>query len=67
MDDWTSEVVGRMHHAGITGLRLADECGYTNSYLSAILHGRKGSDKSKQTILDALARLEAQALTKESS
>lgn len=30
--EWTAEVVGRMHLAGITGKQLAEECGITNSY-----------------------------------
>ena len=40
--DWTAEVVGRMHMAAITGKQLADEAGLTNSYLSAVLHNKKG-------------------------
>lgn len=55
---WTADVVGRMHEARITGLQLAEECGYTNSYVSAVLHGKKGDEKTKQTILDGLERLE---------
>ena len=42
----------------LTGLQLAEECGYTNSYVSAVLHGKKGDEKTKQTILDGLERLE---------
>lgn len=57
-NSWTADVVGRMHSARITGLQLADECGYSNSYLSAVLHGKKGDEKTKQTILDGLERLE---------
>lgn len=41
--DWTAEVVGRMHMAAITGKQLADEAGLTNSYLSAVLHNKKGN------------------------
>ena len=43
--DWTAEVVGRMHMAAITGKQLADEAGLTNSYLSAVLHNKKGNAK----------------------
>lgn len=49
---WTADVVGRMHEAGITGLQLAEECGYTNSYVSSVLHCKKGDEKTKQKILD---------------
>lgn len=41
--DWTAEVVGRMHTAGITGLMLAQESGYSNSYVSTVLNGKKGN------------------------
>lgn len=56
--DWTAEVVGRMHLASITGRQLAEECGISNTYLSVVLHGKKGSEKTKKLILAALSRLE---------
>jgi len=56
--DWTAELVGRMHMAGITGKRLADEAGITNSYLSAVLHSKKGNGMTRQRIMSALERLE---------
>ena len=56
--DWTAEVVGRMHMAAITGKQLADEAGLTNSYLSAVLHNKKGNARTQQRIIDALERLE---------
>ena len=55
---WTSEVVARMHDAGVTGLVLAKEAGVSNSYLSAVLHNKKGDDKTQRRIIDALERLE---------
>lgn len=57
--DWTMDVVARMHHAGITGLMLAEECGIANTYLSTVLHQKKGrNDKTKDRILQGLERLE---------
>lgn len=56
--DWTAEVAGRMHAAGVTGLQLAKEAGVSNSYLSAVLHKKKGDDKTRQRIICALERLE---------
>ena len=56
--DWTAEVVGRMHMAAITGKQLADDAGLTNSYLSAVLHNKKGNATTQQRIIDALERLE---------
>lgn len=56
--DWTAEVAGRMHVAGVTGLELAREAGITNSYLSAVLHKKKGNADTQQRIFRALERLE---------
>lgn len=58
LDDWTAEVVARMHTARITGQELADECGYNATYLSTVLHGHKGNDQTKQRIFEGLERLE---------
>lgn len=56
--DWTAEVAARMHMAGVTGLALAKEAGITNSYLSAVLHKKKGTAETRQRIICALERLE---------
>lgn len=56
--DWTAEVAGRMHMAGVTGLALAKEAGITNSYLSVVLHKKKGNEQTRQRIICALERLE---------
>lgn len=56
--DWTAEVVGRMHMSAITGKQLAEEAGMTNSYLSTVLHGKKGNAATRQRITNALERLE---------
>ncbi len=56
--DWTAEVAGRMHAADVTGLELAKEAGISNSYLSAVLHRKKGNEQTRQCIICALERLE---------
>lgn len=56
--DWTAEVAGRMHAAGVTGIELAKEAGVSNSYLSAVLHKKKGSEQTRKRIICALERLE---------
>ena len=66
LDDWTAEVVGRMHVARITGQMLAAEAGYNSSYVSEVMNGKRGTEKTIQNILDALSRLEGkQAARKE--
>lgn len=61
LDKWIADAVSRMHVAEITGKRLAAECGYTESYLSTVLHGKKGDSATQKKIMDALARLEHEA------
>lgn len=51
--DWTADVAGRMHAAGVTGLELAKEAGVSNSYLSAVLHKKKGNEQTRQRIICA--------------
>lgn len=59
MDARIVEIVGRMHVARITGQMLAEESGYNASYVSEVLNGKRGTDKTIQRLLDALTRLEA--------
>lgn len=58
LDSWIADVVGRMHIAEITSKRLAAECGFTESYLSTVLHGKKGDSTTQKKIVEALERLE---------
>lgn len=59
MDERIVEAVGRMHVARITGRMLAEESGYNVSYISEVMHGKRGTEKTLQNILNALSRLEA--------
>lgn len=58
MDARIVEAVGRMHAARITGQMLAKESGYNASYVSEVMNGKRGTEKTIQNILDALSRLE---------
>lgn len=60
LENWTGEVVGRMHKAKITGLQLAERMGVTNAYLSTVLNGHKGSEDTKRRVFAALESLEAE-------
>lgn len=62
LEDWTADVVGRMHKSRITGLQLAEKVGITNAYLSTVLNGHKGTESTKVKILAALESLEAEAV-----
>ncbi len=64
-EDWTAEVVGRMHRFRITNLALAEACGYSAAYLSTVLNGHKQFEsedaklKTKDRILNALTEIES--------
>lgn len=64
-EEWTVEIVGRLHKYRITKAELAKACGYTVPYISLVLNGAKefSSEKSKERtkrhIFAALKRLEA--------
>ncbi len=38
---WTAEIVSRLHLMGVTCKELAEECGYTPTYISLLLNGKK--------------------------
>ena len=59
MLDWTAEIVGRMHAAGVTGKELAAEMGVSNTYLSTVLHNKKGNDETRKKVFAALEKLES--------
>ena len=57
---WIADVVGRMHVAVITGQALAKESGYNSAYLSVVLQGEKGDERTRIRLEEALNRLEKQ-------
>ena len=60
MPEWTVEVVAQMHRYGITGSDLAEASGFTRSYVSLVLNGKKKSDRARVKILNALLQVIAQ-------
>lgn len=58
MDKRLENAAGRMFVNRITGQALAKESGYNPSYVSEVLHGKRGTEETIQRILDALTRLE---------
>lgn len=67
-EDWTADVIGRMHRCKISNSQLAKECGYTPAYLSTVLNGNKdlsekGKEETKDRIFKALEKIESTILT----
>ena len=63
-EQWTGNVVGRMHIYNIKASELAKACGYTPQYLSMVLSGKKkfttpeAGEHVKRIIFDSLHELE---------
>lgn len=68
-ENWTADVVGRMHRYKIRNVQLAKECNYSAAYLSTILNGNKvfendeAKEKTKNRIMEGLERLESKILS----
>ena len=61
---WTGDVIGEMHVAGVSMQRLADEVGWNVKYLSAVLNCRrepKGAEEKVRAALAAVVGKEASA------
>lgn len=54
---WTADLLGKMHLAGVTAKQLAAEAGWHEKYLSAVLNGHREPKNAEQTLRAALARL----------
>lgn len=56
-EKWTGRLIGRMHNERITYDDLATELGFSKSYVSMILNGKRSPDGIRQRMEDALDRL----------
>ena len=67
-EDWTADVVGRMHKFRIKNTELAEKAEYDPAYTSTVLNGSKkfgspeAAESTKQRILSALAELEKERM-----
>lgn len=59
---WTAEILGEMHLAGITAKQLAEEAGWHEKYLSAVMNGHRDPKGAEDTLRAALAKLKANKL-----
>jgi len=59
---WTAEILGEMHLAGITAKQLAAEVGWHEKYLSAIMNGHREPKGAEETIRAGLERVKARQI-----
>lgn len=63
-EDWTADVVGRLHKYRISRQEFADRCGYSLTYISLVLNcikefsSEKAKARTKKHILDVLSEIE---------
>ena len=60
MDEWIAEAIGKMHINKTTQVELAQYMGYTRSYISSILIGRRKPPQAKERILGAINEIIAE-------
>ena len=54
---WTGELAGKMHNAGVTVKQLAAELGKNPKYVSGVLNGHYSPKKAEQEFNAAFERL----------
>lgn len=61
-EDWTCDVISRLHRIRVSQATFAEKCGYTPQYVSMVLNGKQEfstENAKKQTKDRMLACLEA--------
>ena len=54
---WTADLIGKMHLAGVTAKQLAAEANLNPKYLSGILNGHCEPKNAERNLREALDRL----------
>lgn len=57
MDQWTGELIGRMHNAGVTANELAAHMGVTKVYISLILNCKRRPKDAQERLEKAFAEI----------
>ncbi len=60
---WTAEVIGIMHLTGVTAKQLAEEIGWHDKYLSAVMNGHREPKGAEEKVRTALVRLTSESKT----
>lgn len=50
MDEWTGDLVGRMHNARISQQDIANELGVTKAYVSMVLNGARKPPNARERL-----------------
>ncbi|MDO4746156.1 MAG: hypothetical protein Q4B18_06350 [Bacillota bacterium] len=58
---WQASVIMDLRIIGITQKQLAQECGYTEAYISQVLRCRRDTLQAKERIIETIDRLKREA------
>lgn len=53
-EQWTADIVAKLHLFGITRRELADELGVTAQYVTMVLNGKKSSAGMEERMASAI-------------
>lgn len=56
-EQWTADIIGKMHLNCITAKQLAEKLGYNSKYVSAVLNGHRKPKSAEQSFKKALDEL----------
>lgn len=54
---WTADLIGEMHLAGVTAKQLAAEVGWHEKYLSAVMNGHREPKGAEKALRGAFNRI----------
>lgn len=60
---WQASVILDLRIIGITQKCFAQECGYTEAYMSQVLRGKKDTPQARERIVETIDRLKREAVT----
>jgi len=60
IEQWAVEVIATLRILGISQKEFARLCGYSESYMSQVLRGRKSTDQARMKIQQTLKMLSNQ-------
>lgn len=67
-EEWTAEIVGKLHQFEMTKKEFAKRCGYSAGYLSMVLNGKKkftsaySARQTRKHIKNVMAEVEDEIL-----
>lgn len=61
-EQWTADIIGKMHLNCITAKQLAEQLGYNPKYISTILNGHRNPKRAEQKFQRALNQIIQQKL-----